>query len=121
MLYIVNLNFGSSGRHEDSPLYLEAVATICDSLRMVSRTRSYNSSFALLLSQAAERSSCSPDLEATNHLKILTLQVDIGTIFGGEKGRALERGGRDNLLIFAVGLIDFGGRDKLRRMVTHKI
>lgn len=121
MLYVIDLDFGSSSWHEDGALYLEAVAAVCNSLSMVSSTRSHNSSFAFVLGEAAEGSSCTPDLEAADDLKILALEVDIGMVFGGEKGRALERSVRNDLFVFAVGLVDFGSRDKLGRMVTHKI
>lgn len=113
VLDVVYLDFGSGGWHEDCALDLKAVAAVGDSLGVVAGAGSDDPALPLLLCEASEGGGGSPDFEAADDLEIFSLEVDVGAVLTGEEGGLLERRVGDYFFVFAVGLVDLGGRHKL--------
>jgi hypothetical protein len=79
--HTVYLEFGSDLRHKNSALYFEFVAAVGNSLRMVARTCSHHPPCFLLLCQIEEGSACTPQLEASDILQVLSLEEHISIVF----------------------------------------
>ena len=111
--HAIDLQFRSSGRHEDRTPNFQLLAAIGNPLRMIARTGSDHSSCLLLLAQVPEGSRSSSNFETTNSLQILPLEVDISLILGRQVGRTLERSVLHDFFVFTVGLVDASGRHQL--------
>lgn len=116
----VDLELGCRRWHEDSPLYLQGFTAISNALCVIARACSNNSSALLFLSHIPEGSGCSTNLEASDGLKILPLEEDVGWVLGGEVRRPLEGCMGNYFSVFSIGLVDFIGRNQLRsRILGH--
>ena len=88
------------------------MTTICDTLGMVASTGSDNSSLFFLFSESSESRACSSDFEASDGLKIFSLEVDFRIVFFGEVLRFGKGSMPDDSFAFSIGLVNSVGRDE---------
>ena len=115
-LYTFNLKFGSDGWHENGTLDLESMTTVSDTLSMITRTGSNNTSAFFLFCKTSESICCASDFEASNGLHILSFEVDFSIVFFGKVLRFSKGSVHNDSFAFSIRLINSIGRDEFRFM-----